>query len=126
MVLLELGRNVQVISGKPERSLQTIRPQVSKRVDARQTCAIREVKSRHGIIEPSVLMHLREIGEGYALEGPRKGVSINYRLLEHGKQSLDRMTLCAPGGQRLGIIGKQAREALAREAMFIPLILQCS
>lgn len=125
MIFFEFRRNIQVIRGKAEGRLQAVWTQVSKRVDALETRAIGKMKRGHGIVKPPILMRLREIGQRDALQRLREDFSIRCGLLEHGKKSIYRITLSARGGQRLSMIGKQARKALARESVFIRLVLQC-
>src|ERR1700731_300896 len=63
VIFLKLGGQIAIVNRHAERSLQTVRAQISKGIDPLQPRAIGEVKGGHRIVELSVLTCASEVGK---------------------------------------------------------------
>ena len=95
MVLFEFSREIAIIHGDAEGIAQAVWPQVSKGVDSLEASAIREMKRGDGIVELTVLTHLREVSESEALERPGKNFAVSERLFEQVEEGFDRLAPAA-------------------------------
>ena len=82
MVLFEFSGEIAIIHGNAKGITQAVGPQISKRVDSLEARAIGKMKRGDGIVELTVLTHLREVSESEALERPRKDFAVRERLFE--------------------------------------------